>query len=107
MINISKTSDYIIVSFVREIHLERILLSKNLPSIEKVLSIANRINNGEKWQTVYKSLGAISDSKEVPKVIKENKFVMDDTTKDGIKVTRISVPLVLISDSKEEEADNE
>lgn len=107
LINISKTSDYIIVSFVREIHLERILLSKNLPSIEEVLSIANRINNGEKWQTVYKSLGAISDSKEVPKVIKENKFVMDDTTKDGIKVTRISVPLVLIADSKEEEADNE
>ena len=32
---------------------------------------------------------------------------MDDTTKDGIKVTRISVPLVLIADSKEEEADNE
>lgn len=103
LIDISKTGDYIIVSFIREIHLERILLSKNLPSIEEVLNIANRIKNGEKWQTAYKSLGAITDNKEVVKIAEENKFVIDNTTKDGIKVARISVPLVSVPDSEEEE----
>ena len=107
LINISKTSNCIIVSFIRGLHLERILLNKDLPSIEEVLNIAKRINTGEKWQTIYKHLGAITDSKVIPKIVEENKFEIDNTTKDGIKVTRISVPLVLISDSKEEEETNE
>lgn len=107
LINISKTSDCIIVSFIRGLHLERILLNKDLPSIEEVLNIAKRINTGEKWQTIYEHLGAITDSKVIPKIVEENKFEIDNTTKDGIKVTRISVPLVLISDSKEEEETNE
>lgn len=107
LIDISKTSDCIIVSFIRKIHLERILLSKNLPSIEEVLNIASRIKNGEKWQTAYKCLGAITDNKVVVKIAEENKFVIGDTTKDGFNVTRISVPLVSVSDSEEEEDTNE
>ena len=107
VIDISRTSDYITVSFVRELHFERILLSKHIPAIEEVLFIADKINNGEKWQNVYKSLGVITDSKEITKIAKENKYEISDTTKDGIKITRISVPLVSVPDSKDEEADNE
>lgn len=107
LIDISKTSEYIIVSFVETHHLERILLNKSIPSIEEILNIANKISAGEDWETIYKSLGAITDSKEVTKIAKENSYVIKKTTKDGIKIIRISVPLATIADSKEEEADNE
>lgn len=102
---ITKTSDNIEVAYVRELHLERLLLLENVPEIEEICDIVDKINNGQKWATVYKAIGADITPNDIKLIYAKNKFSDDDTSKNGKHIYKIIIPLVEMTDSdnKEEE----
>lgn len=102
---ITKTSDNIEVAYVRELHLERLLLLENVPEIEEICDIVDKINNGQKWATVYKAIGANITPNDIKLIYNKNKFRDDDTSKNGKHIHKIIIPLVEMTDSdnKEEE----
>ena len=68
--------------------------------------MAKRILNGEDSDFVYKSTGVLS-SEKVKVILEANGYKKRRSTKVDKKVTKISVPLVSVTDSKEEEDTHE
>ena len=102
---ITKTSDNIEVAYVRELHLERLLLLENVPEIEEICDIVDKINNGRDWKIVYKAIGANITPKDMQAICAKNKFITDGTTKENMHIAKLIIPLVEMTDSdnKEEE----
>ena len=102
---ITKTSDNLVVYYVKTLHLERILFLESVPEIEEICDIVDKINNGQKWATVYKAIGADITPNDIRAICDKNKFSIDDTFKEGKHIAKITIPLVEMTDSdnKEEE----
>lgn len=105
-INIEKTSSEIIITFLESLNLEQVLLLPTIPHIEELISMAKRILNGEDSDFVYNSIGALSSS-EVKVILEANGYKKSRSTKVDNKVTKIKIPLISVTDSKEEEDTNE
>lgn len=102
---ITKTSDNIEVAYVRELHLERLLLLENVPEIEEICRLVDKINDGDDWNGVYKELGKVMSKKDIQLVCEKNKFNFDDTSKDKIKIAKLTIPLVGIKENEENEGE--
>ena len=102
---ITKTSDNIEVAYVRELHLERLLLLENVPEIEEICDIVDKINNGQKWTTVYEAIGANITPNDIKLIYDKNKFKDANKLKNGKHIYKIIIPLAEMTDSdnKEEE----
>lgn len=100
---ITKTSDNIEVAYVRELHLERLLLLENVPEIEEICDIVDKINNGRDWKIVYKAIGANITPKDMQAICAKNKFITDGTTKENMHIAKLIIPLVEMTDSDNKE----
>ena len=100
---ITKTSDNIVITYVRELHLERVLLLENVPAIEEICRLVDKINDGDDWNEVYKELGEVMSKKDIQLVCEKNKFNFDDTSKDKVKIAKLTIPLVGIKENEENE----